>query len=330
MTRHRAGYRQNGFILIVVLGAVLALSALLIGFAQMTRNRLSTADSFYRTEQIANAARAGLHIAIAAIRDAEDIGTNPQFSKLLTGENSLAIEEARCTVTILDESGLLNVNRLMGPDGQIDRRSVDQFLRLIDLLNRQEKDDSKRIGYGIVPGIIDWIDSDDEVTHLSFVQRENAGAEDSYYRLQPSRYPCRNRPLDTVDDLLGVKGITPEVLSRLGPFLTCVGDGKINVNAAPKLVIESLSEQMDSALAQMILNQRRLGPFENPAQFRDLPGMTDKIYRAIKDRIVVRPTERFYRVTSEASMADRKGAVEALLQRNTQAGTVDIVLYREM
>ena len=329
MTRHRAGYRQNGFILIVVLGAVLALSALLIGFAQMTRNRLSTADSFYRTEQIANAARAGLHIAIAAIRDAEDIGTNPQFSKLLTGENSLAIEEARCTVTILDESGLLNVNRLMGPDGQIDRRSVDQFLRLIDLVNAQP-DSAERIGYGIVPCIIDWIDADDKVTHLPFVQRENMGAEDGHYRAQSPSSPCRNRSLDTVDDLAGVQGITPEVFARLRPYLTCAGDGKININTAPKLVLQSLSEQMDGAIAQMIVNQRRLKPFQNPLQLKSLAGMPDNVYAALKDRITVRPKDRFYRVTSKARAEERQCTVEALLQRNTQAGTVDIMLYREM
>ena len=97
------------------------------------------------------------------------------------------------------------------------------------------------------------------------------------------------------------QGATPETIGRLRPYLTCVGDGKININTAPKLVIESLSEQMDSALAQMILNQRRLRPFENPAQLRNLPGMTDNVYQAIKDRITVRPTERFYRVISRAS-----------------------------
>ncbi len=330
MTRNRVGYRQNGFILIVVLGAVLVLSGLLFGFNQMTRTRLNTADSFYRMEQTANGARAGLQIALAAIRDTDDIGTDPRFSRLLTGDNQLSLEDTSCSITVIDESGLLNVNHLKGPDGQIDRRCIDQFLRLIDLVNHQERNDRKRIGYGIVPCIIDWIDSDDEVTHLPFVQRENTGAESSHYKMRPPSYPCRNRPLDTVGDLLGVKGITPEVMNRLRPYLTCVGDGRININAAPKLVIESLSEQMDGALAQMILNQRRLRPFENPAQLRSLPGMTDNVYRAIKDRIVIRPTEQFYRVTSQAGMADRKCVVEALLQRNTQAGTVDIILYREM
>jgi len=329
MTRNSLGYRQDGFILIVVLGAVLVLSGLLFGFNQMARTRLSTADGFYRMEQTAGGARAGLEIAIAAIRDANDIGADPRFSRLLAGDNTFSIDDASCSVTIADESGLLNVNSLKGPDGQLDRRSIDQFLRLIDLVNAQA-DSSERIGYGVIPCLIDWIDSDDEVTHLPFIQRENTGAENSHYQAQSRPYPCRNRPLDTADDLLWVKGVTPQALSRLHPYLTCVGDGKININAAPKLVIQSLSEQMDGALAQVILNQRRLRPFENPAQLRSLPGMTDNIYQAIKDRISTRPKDRYYRVTSRASMADRKSAVEALLRRNTQVGTVDIVLYREM
>jgi general secretion pathway protein K len=329
MTRSSLGYRQGGFILIVVLGAVLVLSGLLFGFNLMARTRLSTADGFYRMEQTCNGARAGLEIAIAAVRDANDISADPRFSRLLSGDNRFEIDDANCSITIADESGLLNVNSLKGPDGRLDRRGIDQFLRLIDLVNAQ-KDSSERIGYGIVPCLIDWTDADDEVTHLPFIQRENTGAESDHYQGQSRAYPCRNRPLDTVDDLLWVKGITPEILSRLRPYLTCVGDGRININAAPKLVIESLSEQMDGALAQVILNHRRLKPFDSPGQLRSLPGMTDNIYRTLKDRISIRPTERYYRVTSQANMADRKSTVEALLRRNPQAGTVDIVLYREM
>lgn len=327
MTRNSLGYKQNGFILIVVLGAVLVLSGLLFGFNLTTRTRLSAADSFYQTEQTSHGARAGLEIAIAAIRDANDAGADPRFTRLLTGDNTFSIDDASCSITVIDESGLLNVNCLKGADGQPDRRSIDQFLRLIDLLNQQ--DTSERIGYGLVPSLIDWVDSDDEVTHLPFIQRENTGAESGHYETQSPPYPCRNRPVDTVDDLLWVKGATPEAVGRLRPYLTCVGDGKININAAPKLVLESLSEQMDGALVQMILNQRRLRPFENPAQLRNLPGMTDNVYRTIQDRITVRPADRFYRVLSRGTLADRRCTIEALLRRNTQAGTVDIILYRE-
>lgn len=329
MTRTRTGHRQGGFILVVVLGAVLVLSSLLFGFNLTARARLDSADSFHRAEQVGAAARAGIEIAIAAVRDVNDLGADPRFSTLLTGDNSFLIDDANCSVTVSDESGLLNVNHLKTADGQLNRPVIDQLLRLIDLVNAQQ-DRSERIGYGMVPCLIDWIDSDEEVTRLPFIQRENTGAENDHYLALPRPYACRNRPLDTVDDLLWVKGVTPEAFNRLRPYLTCVGDGKINVNAAPKLVLQSLSEQMDGAVAQMILNQRRIKPFANVAQLRSLPGMTDNVYRAIKDRVCVRPQDRFYRVLSRASLADRTRAAEALLRRNTQAGTVDMILYREL
>ncbi|HOV77084.1 MAG TPA: type II secretion system minor pseudopilin GspK [Sedimentisphaerales bacterium] len=328
MTRIRTGHRQNGFILVVVLGAVLVLSSLLFGFNLTARTRLNSADSFYRTEQIGAAARAGIEIAIAVVRDANDFGADPRFFAFLNEGHSFLINDANCSVTISDESGRLNINHLKTPDGQLNRPVIDQFLRLIDLVNAQQ-DGGERIGYGVVPSLIDWIDPDEEVTRLPFIQRDNTGAEEDYYRALPRPYGCRNRPLDTVEDLRWIRGVTPEAFHRLRPYLTCFGDGRINVNTAPKLVLQSLSEQMDGAVAQMILNQRRLKPFENVAQLRALPGMTDNLYRTIKDRICVRPQERFYRVLSRANLADRSRAAEALLRRNPQAGTVDMVLYRE-
>jgi type II secretory pathway component PulK len=328
MRRGKRPSRENGFILIVVLGAVLALSALLFGFNLATHRSLGAADSLYRTEQIRNSAWAGLQVAMAAVRDTNDLYQDPRGAGLLTRENQFVFGDANCCLTMIEESGLLNVNLLKNAEGQLDRRRIDQFLRLIDLLNH-EQSETQRIGYGIVPAIIDWTDTDDEVTYLAFVRQKNMGAESDYYEIQNPPGSCRNGPLDAIDELLGVKGITPESWRRLRPFLTCVGDGRININAAPPLVIESLSEQIDTALAQMIVKQRKLKPFANTAELKNVPGMTDNVYRSIKDTITVSPAERYYRVTSQGTAGQRQCTVEAVIRRNTQAGSVDILLYRE-
>jgi len=329
MRRNRLGYKQGGFILIIVLGAVLALSALLFAFNQAARTNLNMADGLYRTEQLRNSAWAGLQIAVAAIRDTDNIYADSRLVNLLTGENTFSIGDTSCSVTITEESGLLNVNRLKDEGGQLDRKRIDQFLRLIDVLNRQEND-SQRIGYGIVPALIDWVDADDEATYLPFVQHENVGAENGHYQMQDPPYSCRNEPMDTLDELQWVKGVTPDGFRRLRPLLTCMGDGRININAAPKPVIESLSERLDAALAQMIVNQRKLRPFKTTAELRNVPGMTDNVYQAIKDMITLSPDERYYRVISQGSVPDRKCTIEAVLRRNTQAGNVDTILYREL
>jgi general secretion pathway protein K len=325
----RLGQRRDGFILIAVLGVVLVLCALLFGFSQTTRTSLGKADSFYRTEQAWNAAWGGLQIAIATIRDVNAVCADPQSAKLTTSENTFAVGDANCLVAVTEEDGLLNVNRLKGAGGQLDRRHIDQFLRLIDLVNRQQKD-LPPIGYGIVPAVIDWVDNDDEITCLPFVQHDNTGAENDDYQMGTPPRSCRNGPVDGLDELLWVKGMTPETFERLRPYLTCVGDGKIDINAAPKTVLQSLSEQIDAALAEMIVQQRKLRPFKTLAELGGVPGMTDNVCRDIQSLITVSPAERFYRVRAQGNAQDHRCTLEAQLQRNTQAGTVDILQYREL
>ncbi len=320
---------RRGFILIVVLGAIVALSALLLGFHRTAQAKLGTVHSFYRAEQAGNCARAGLNVAVAAVKASQDLCYDSRFSKLITGEMPIPVAEGTCSVVVVEESGLLNVNCLKRQSGELDRTRIDQFLRLIDLLNRQ-KSDAPRIEYGIVPAIIDWIDRDNELTHLPFVQRDNLGAEDDHYRALNPPHRCKNGPVDAIDELTPVKGMTPDALARLRDLVTTFGDGKVNINAAPRLVLESLNEQMSPALVQMILSRRRLKPFANVAELKEMPGMTDNLYRAIKDTITTGQEERYYRVVSRGTVEDLSITVEAVLQRNTKAGNVDIVQYREL
>jgi general secretion pathway protein K len=239
------------------------------------------------------------------------------------------IGDANATVVIAEENGLLNVNRLTGTDGKFDRPHVEQFLRLIDALNRV-KSDAPAISYGIVPALIDWIDADDDATCLPFVQHDNLGAENDYYQSRTPPCSCRSAPVDAVEELAGIKGMTPESFERLRPYLTCVGDGKIDINAAPKVVLQSLSEQMDAPLADMIVQQRKLKPFGDLSELRRVPGLTDAIGRDIQSLGTVHPAQRVYRVTSRGTLQDHRCTIEALLQTNAQAGTVDILQYREL
>ncbi|MHC4520818.1 MAG: type II secretion system minor pseudopilin, partial [Planctomycetota bacterium] len=274
---------------------------------------LDTVDTFLQFEQAWNCARAGLGIAVAAVRDVNDLSQNHRFAKLRTGSETFSVGKGTCSVTIKGESGRLNVNHLKNEEGHLDRTRVEQFLRLIDLVN-QRSSGSKRIGYGIVPAIIDWIDTDDEVTRLPFVSRDNQGAESRHYVTLSPAYRCRNQPVDVIDELQYVKGVTPEALNALRDFLTTTGDGRIDINMAPSLVIQALSEQMDPVLVQMIVQRRNAKPFADVAELKDVPGMTDNVYRTIVKTLTV---------------GNRTCRIEALVRRNTQGGNVDIVLYRE-
>lgn len=320
-------HRRNGFVLIVVLGMVLLLAALLFAFHRTTRASLAAAESFRQSERALHCARAGLSLAIAAVVDTNDVTGDPRYKALRTGDE-LAIADGTLRVTVTEESGRLNINALQDKNGQPDRRQIDRLLRLIDLLNRR-KDAGDRIGYGVVAAIIDWIDADDDVTLLPFVDPGGRGVESEYYLTLTPAYRCKNAPMDTVEELQWVKGITPGALAALRDLLTTTGNGRININAAPALVIESLSEHMDAILARMIVQRRQIKPFETVAELRDVPGMTDNIYMAIKDAVEVKPENPCYRVVSRGRVEDRTCEIEALVQRNTGAGNVDILLYRQ-
>ncbi|MDI6449670.1 type II secretion system minor pseudopilin GspK [Anaerobaca lacustris] len=327
MSLRACRHRRNGFVLIVVLGMVVLLAALLFAFHRTTLASLEMAESFRQSERALNYARAGLSLAIAAIADTNDVTGDPRYAGLRAGEETFPIGDGRFEVTVTDESGRLNLNSLLDKNGQLNRRRIDQLLRLIDLLNRRKE--AARIGYGVVAAVIDWIDPDDDVTVLSFVDSGGRGAESEYYQTLSPAYRCKNGPMDTIEELQWVKGVTPEAFAALRDLLTTTGSGRININAAPPLVIESLSEHMDATLARMIVQRRQVKPFETVAELRDVPGMTDNIFLAVKEAIEVKPKNACYRVTSRGRVEDRTCEIEALVQRNTGAGNVDILLYRQ-
>ena len=77
----------------------------------------------------------------------------------------------------------------------------------------------------LAASIIDWRDSDSEVT--------TGGAEDEYYLLQSNAYHCKNAPLETVDEILLIKGASEELLygedtNLNGVLDDCENDGDLS------------------------------------------------------------------------------------------------------
>ena len=324
------GNRQrSGFVVIFVLCMVMLLSVLLLGFNYKSRANLNVVDGVRKSEQALNCARAGLNIAIAIIRDTNDIYTNKTLIDLLSGEKTFAVGDGECSITITEESSRLNVNLLKDKDGKLDRTRTEQLLRLIDLLNREQTGHS-HIGYGLVSSIIDWTDSDDQVTNLPFIQHENLGAESSYYNKLQVPYRCKNALLDTTEELLLVKGITQEVFDRICDYVTVYGDGRININSASRQIIECLSEKMDVVLAEMIIDRREFKPFDSIMELRDVPGMTDSIYYTIKKTATIESTGQYYHVISQGNIDHHSRTTVAILERNMETKNVEVVLYKEL
>lgn len=110
--------------------------------------------------------------------------------------------------------------------------------------------------------LTDWQDEGD--TH----QLNGAESDDPFYRSRG--YECKNAPVDTVDELLLIKGWTEEILYGTPPDgetdppmtgianqLTVWGNGKINPNSASREVLNSLN--IPESTIDAIL-EARLGP----------------------------------------------------------------------
>ncbi|MBF0344282.1 MAG: general secretion pathway protein GspK [Nitrospirae bacterium] len=120
----------------------------------------------------------------------------------------------------------------------------------------------------IVDSIQDWKDSDD-------LHRLH-GAESDYYMSLKHPYKSKNAPFDAVDELLMVRGVTPDIFygsegkKGLRDLVTVYNKGgKININAAQKEVLMALPNVTED-VANMIIERRKSLEFKQPNELQDL------------------------------------------------------------
>ena len=77
-----------------------------------------------------------------------------------------------------------------------------------------------------------------------------AGAEGAYYAGLQRPYTAKNAPIDCIEELLMIKGVTRELFYGTGESpglaqcLSAYGDARININTAPRPVLRALTVEM--------------------------------------------------------------------------------------
>lgn len=183
------------------------------------------------------------------------------------------LNEATMRASIDDEFGKINLNALLiYENGQPSRNDpLIRALREFFLL----RDDS---GYDPVDAIIDWLDYNDGDAE------EPEGAESGFYQGLENPYSCKNGPMTSIEELLLIRGITPELYfgdpdqdppqEPLSEYLTVHGDwrGRVNVNTAKEDVIAAIlgghTGNPDLGAAQQIYEEARMAPIDNAGQLR--------------------------------------------------------------
>jgi len=115
--------------------------------------------------------------------------------------------------------------------------------RLVEYSSGLSAIDAKAIAHSI----LDWRDEDDSSYAL--------GAEKKYYRQLDPPYLPKNKPLDLLEELMFVKGMTAEIYNRIQPYITIYGEGRINLNTAPPVVLRAIG--FEESIVRRLLTHRR-------------------------------------------------------------------------
>lgn len=204
-------------------------------------------------------------------------------------------------ITISEESGKININSLVKSGGEYEPFTLAALKLLGTRLKIQEE---------VWGSVADWIDSGDEP--------RSGGVESSYYRTLKPPYNARNGRLMTLTELSLVKGITPEILGKLRPYLTTFSDQAasplptININTAPKEVLASLGDGIGDRTAERIMEERRVQPFKFIGEFSRVPELNAIANGPGKGILGIKGN--LYRITSVARVKDSARTVEAVVR----------------
>jgi general secretion pathway protein K len=260
---------------------------------------------------------------------AEDWAVPEKIEELL---QEIPFDAGKLSVAITDELSKIQVNALVQfPDSrQFNGSQVTLWDRFLRYIRGEEELDDESDPVAIVNSVKDWLDSgdDDATTGLS-------GAESSYYEDLDPPYTSRNGPIQDLNDLLMIKGITPQIYNGtpeapgLANFMTVHGmtlgagtafnwPGRININTADAPVLAALLGLENQELAQAIVEYRQAAAededshdFSNPRWYKEIAGFGDV---AINANLVTIASDVFH-IKSEASLNLTQSSIVAVVQR---------------
>jgi general secretion pathway protein K len=249
---------QRGMALLITILTVSLLVAVTMQFHKTTWQQFLVSNNYKVENQLKAIADSGVNIALALLQHDESKNQTDSFFdswSTLDQENFKGLfPSGTLRLKVVDLSGRLQINSLVrktgaesetGGGSNTENEIRQIFLRLLQsgLFSIEDETEAR----SIVDALVDWIDKDDQESDL--------GAESSYYQSLKQPYSCRNGPVQSIEELLLIKGMSPALLfgsgekKGLADYLTVNGDdGKINLNTAPLLIIKSFDSLISDDL----------------------------------------------------------------------------------
>jgi len=308
---------QNGMALLLVLVIITLLTSLLMELSYSTLVDQRLTETFRDSTKAYYLAKGGIAAGRMLLKaDKNDYDSTDELWH--TGIINYPVGQGAVSVAITDLDGKLAINELVNGNNP-QTVVVDRFYRLFSSLEIEHLADPAEL----VAALIDWLDTGSQ--NYQLIQTDGldipvSGAENDYYQGLANGYSCKNGPLESMDELLLVKGFSQEVVNIVAPYLTVNGSNKININTASDKVLLSLSSQLDEQTIEAILEHRQDGPIEKITELESL--LADEAYSIVKslaNQELLGTESRYYRIDSEAMVNDgRQRLVAEVDKKNNQ------------
>lgn len=288
--------------LLVVLVVIALLTTILMDLAFSTFVDLRLTETFRDSTRAYYLAKGGVNAGRMLLQDDRNRydSLDEAWSR---GVFNYPVGEGTVTILIEDQEGKLAINALV-LDNSPQTVMVDRFYRFFVAMGLDQQGESAEL----TAALIDWLDSGDEPYREILTDGARlpvSGGEETYYSTLAQPYPCKNGPLETLDELSLIKGFTPELLKRVRSHLTTAATVKVNINTASAEVLMSLDNQIDRETARTIIEYRTTSPISSIAQLEEvLPARSYSVVKSLANLQQLGTTSAIYRIDSRAIVND--------------------------
>lgn len=214
----------------------------------------------------------------------------------------LPVEGGMIAGRIDDLQGLFNLNTLWS-DGKVDEQALARLKRLMMVVGVEQFSAS---------AVVDWIDSDIDATP------PDGAEDDSYLGAQPA-HRSANQRLGSASELLLMAGMGSDDYRRLAPFVTALPlPTAINVNTAPKEVLQALAEGLSAGDAEALLAARGEKGFGSVQEFLQQQVLAGRGVAAAGISV----SSNFFRVSSRIRIGTLENGYSAMIYRRDKGEAV--------
>ena len=332
---------NHGIALLITLSIITILIAVSMELSRNARSAVMTTAAARNRLTLLHMSSSGINAAMAMlVKDKKESETDSMQEdwadpeKIIEVLNDMPFEDGKVAVSINDELSRIQANAIVRfPEGHESNNAQmfmwDRFLSCFISFDDVFEDIEPRT---IINSVKDWLDSgdDDAITGLN-------GAESDYYQALDPPYSCKNGPLTCLDELILIRGITPDLFYGYGEkpgisqYMTIYGitdsgdyKGKININTVELPVLTALLPSGNEHLAQEIFDYRQektdsqyIHDLSSSTWYKHVPGCKDIEI----DPELISTSSDLFRIMATSTLHKMKITVTAVVQREKDGKT---------